>query len=561
MYSNREKITEQLNRAEMRELRGDSEGCCSCGRAVDKWRRKLAEQDAEIALLEKQKTFDAVSAFVSFNAEKSKLKAIQHYKRRHAGHVCCGCCSCCSVGTPLNGQSLRVYEAPEPSNIVWKNLAIKRASQIFRRIFTTFVTLILLGIGFLISFVAQFFKLSVGDYTSCLTNSTSITAVLEGPCLLALSRGVGINAGTAVGVLVINSLLVLFLVGLAKKVEGHHTVTEQENGVFLKLWATQTINTGFVIMFTGLAYVWWLAVQQLPPGSTQTIIPSFSPSWYTVTGDFFMVTMFIQAAKPLLLLIVDVTLHKLKKWRARNNAVTQLELDLAYVGPKFSLAPRAAEMMMVTYGTLMFSPGLPVLLFVAAIYMLMKYWTDKYMLLRVARRPRRYTHAMTKFSLNLMPWAILLHTALGFFFYGAQRDSASGASNYISSELLNALGIVGFFFSNLTVQQIPSVVLFGVLGGALVIFFLISFIAGCFQMTCRVCRPNKVIDDGGTGGLTFRAASAQMRKFGLASYDPPFASADQEMNVLSLKRRVEEEAMQQQALQHKILSMDRLQVS
>ena len=71
--------------------------------------------------------------------------------------------------------------------------------------------------------------------------------------------------------------------GLAKH-EAHHTVTAEESGIMLKIWAAMTINTGLVIMLTGLGYQMYTHWKQY----NDVVFPNFNPNWYTLTGDFIV---------------------------------------------------------------------------------------------------------------------------------------------------------------------------------------------------------------------------------------------------------------------------------
>merc|ERR1719163_2028809 len=61
---------------------------------------------------------------------------------------------------------------------------------------------------------------------------------------------------------------------------------------------------------------------------------------------------------------------------------------------------------------------MPILLPIAVAAFFITYWIDKFMLLRVYKRPIRFDQKMASKATGLLPWAVLLHLSFGMWMFG-----------------------------------------------------------------------------------------------------------------------------------------------
>lgn len=69
------------------------------------------------------------------------------------------------------------------------------------------------------------------------------------------------------------------------------------------------------------------------------------------------------------------------------------------------------------------SAGLPVLIPAAFLFMIMLYWTDKIMLLRLYKKPPAITSSLLKPVVSFIPFACLMHSAFAVWCYSAKTSS------------------------------------------------------------------------------------------------------------------------------------------
>lgn len=114
-------------------------------------------------------------------------------------------------------------------------------------------------------------------------------------------------------------------------------------------------------------------------------------------------------------------------------------LDL-YTNPLFELGSRYAQLLATVFCTLGYSSGLPVVTYIASIYCMFNYWTDKWLLLRASSRPPRYDASMTQTTLCLLIWAVPLHCAVAVVVFSNACVFPSDALTGFTSVTDEAIG-------------------------------------------------------------------------------------------------------------------------
>lgn len=82
----------------------------------------------------------------------------------------------------------------------------------------------------------------------------------------------------------------------------------------------------------------------------------------------------------------------------KKKCVTQLQLNKTYEGPDFLLAGRYGAQLTITFATMLFSAGLPLLYLVSAASFASSYWLEKAELLKLSRIPPHYTADLALFA-------------------------------------------------------------------------------------------------------------------------------------------------------------------
>ena len=101
----------------------------------------------------------------------------------------------------------------------------------------------------------------------------------------------------------------------------------------------------------------------------------------------------------------------------RNLTATQADMDKVYEGTTFVMPIRMAHIMNTMSVTIIFSPGLPGLLPLAAFSFFLSFNMDRFMLLRHYKRPPEYTTKLVKSYFSFVPLVILMHLGFAVWMY------------------------------------------------------------------------------------------------------------------------------------------------
>eukprot|EP01083_Nonionella_stella_P232135 819194_1 len=365
---------------------------------------------------------------------------------------------------------LAVRNATEPSNIVFQNLHLSETERFFRRFANSVASflLILASVVVIMKAVNYQFALSQNNKSGrrCSGDSVSLSELKsmdQSPSnefrilcacqqigLLAISRNpelrdgicreyslkrlktAFIDIGLALGITTMN-LVIQQVIARIHKFARHRSVSDSQASMMTNLFYITFANTGLCVLIANADTTSVLGF---------TIIEGkfndFLPEWYRIVGQSIMLTMFVNIFNPHILPLILMPFHWLQRKLSSKN-VTQLELDNIFEGGQFTLAYRCAVLANTIFVTLMYSPGLPLLLwFATATYMLI-YWSDKVALLRYYRTPPSFDESLAEHLIDLIYKSVYLHLVFAVWMYGSPGVLESySMSKSLNSDLIPA---------------------------------------------------------------------------------------------------------------------------
>lgn len=140
--------------------------------------------------------------------------------------------------------------------------------------------------------------------------------------------------------------------------------------------------------------------------------------WYALVGVTLVTNMVINMFVPASVTIAKLFVTSLKRWCCRGRVAHQAELIELYTNPEFDIKVKYAQLLTTIFVTLIYGSGLPLLYFLASIFMFLQFWADKYNLLWGARRPPAYDTKMAKEAIDSMFYALPLHCVLAILMFG-----------------------------------------------------------------------------------------------------------------------------------------------
>ncbi len=425
-------------------------------KVVDKIKAEIAGLDKDVATLRQKSDFETIVAYVTFDDEKSQAACIKAYKGG-------------SVARLLMPQSkkfrrkfpISVSQAPEPSNIKWENLQVRGFNKNLRFVATSIITVSMLFLSFFVIIVLKGLKeglfqdggaalcLEAPDvddpnvqeltlwylYTSSNAKYQTILACycqkrIEvareycAPYVLTQTRVQTLSITAILGVIVINTLLTNVLNACAI-FEKHHSITEEEGAIAIKVFLAQFMNTALIstIVNTDLAY-YFPILQPFKDSNLLTgIHKDFTSDWFSMVGAPIVATVLPASITPNLVLLLEWPISIVKRFLLKNRQKTQRLLNELFKGPKFMLSQRYGVMLSMMFTILLYSGSIPIMSWFAVMFFGSAYWCEKTYLLRVVQRPPSYDEQLPFLAIKFLPFAALLH--IGVFVWSIGRLDGS----------------------------------------------------------------------------------------------------------------------------------------
>jgi len=281
-------------------------------------------------------------------------------------------------------------------------------------------------------------------------------------------------------VAVINIGITMAITWLVHK-ERHSKRSEEDSQVVLLSLAGQFLNTTLVII---------LIYMKIPginvPFLFEGEYSSLSAGWYSAVAVFIQMTMLISTvsshAKTLLIhgVLLPCTRKRAKKHPERY--LTQQEMNEAINGEVWHMEERAADQLLLFAVPVVFSPGMPMLLFIGAFGLIVGDFVDKYELARLSPHPPPQDSSTPKVMVRILPYLVLMRLLFATLVFSNSEIFRTSESAYFNSysTQYKSLGILRGISSEASIYHfIVLVVLL-----ALLLFraFLWPFIEGSFHI-------------------------------------------------------------------------------
>eukprot|EP00916_Digyalum_oweni_P014612 GHVL01023976.1.p1 GENE.GHVL01023976.1~~GHVL01023976.1.p1 ORF type:complete len:993 (+),score=130.30 GHVL01023976.1:93-3071(+) len=482
---------------------------------------------------------DTLGAFVTFSEIKDRNTILDKYRlsRNALGRLCQK-----RKNRFLGKYRIRIQNPPFPTNIIWENTDFSNTKRNFRRAFTLFFSVFLLGLVTAVIFAAKIYQstvlvsngdgcTSVGDIPletakviklksdpsdeelqafNCFCEKSITTFVSNAEnrivCLKWLEDYLtvqGLTVLVAIGVVIVNILLKIFLVILTRW-ERPISRDNLEQSLMIKVFVAQLLNTGLLALVLNAHFL--INLPGLGGGSND-----FDNNWYTSVGTALVLTMMINIFSPLVQLFF-LSWRPVSRWISRKKCVTQDELLELYTNPEFSLADRLGQILTTVFVTLLYSSGMPVLyLFAFGSYAILLN-LDKLIFLYGSKRPVFFSSAIVKNAAVLIPFSIWLHHAFAVWVFS--NPTLFPSNKAFSTSVVNLSSQDQIFDGNRIIMQASI--------GHMVVWCILTLVGLCFfikylfgsSLTDKLFKKGVKAEQ-----LTFEQAKEEMDVLGrIASY-------------------------------------------
>jgi hypothetical protein len=232
----------------------------------------------------------------------------------------------------FRGEVLTVKQAAEPDEILWESLDTSNRDRWVRQTISTFVM----------------FGVMIGMF--------SLVLVLNA---LPPDQNLAVN----IALTIINILVATFWIEVART-ENHYTFGSKMRSVYIKTLLTQLTITLVAGTLESYGY---------PLDSKNGYITD----WYVTAGGFLFRQVIIESILPPIINFINMPFRAFSAY-ANLFGVSQLYVDVMNRPSPYILAERCAALMRTVILVSAFNPGLPILNFMCAFLVTVRYVTDKY---------------------------------------------------------------------------------------------------------------------------------------------------------------------------------------
>mmetsp|Transcript_45075 Transcript_45075/g.130147 ORF Transcript_45075/g.130147 Transcript_45075/m.130147 type:complete len:1067 (+) Transcript_45075:30-3230(+) len=163
----------------------------------------------------------------------------------------------------------------------------------------------------------------------------------------------------------------------------------------------------------------------------------FSPEWFAIVGAQVITPFIFSSLIPILHALAG-PLWMLKMAVLTNHRKTWPDIKRLWTPKDFPLALFQAESASAVFATLLFVGGMPILMLLLSLRLVITYWCDKYFLLRASSIPKRFTAHVTKIALSYVRLGCFLHTLIAIMIFG--NPEIVGAPQDPSEQSLGGFG-------------------------------------------------------------------------------------------------------------------------
>ena len=397
--------------------------------------QQVEKVDHDILHLQKKLDLKLLTAYVTFEHQHEMIKCLKAFPD---GFLL----RCCMPKYCIyQGHKLRVEHAPEPSNILYKNLHYSSSERTNRRRLTMFITFLLILASCLVTFYSQDYRQQLDDQQSldcALSEYTLEMAINDANVTQCFCQSLGTDIFlqrtfcqdyltdyllakslliAAASTVVIVNLILKILIHKLTNFEKHHTRSHEQLAAVQKLFISFFINTALLSLFINAN------LDFIDPKFNFGLVfngefEDVTPDWYNVVAISITITMILNMFSTTIFPFLSIFINKCqRKCCLKQHMTSQNDLNQFYGGKQFTLSYRYAYMLNTFFVVLFYSPGIPILFPIGMLTYFFQYWFDKAAFFRLYSIPPRYDSSLEAKFLNYLKISILIHCAMAIWFY------------------------------------------------------------------------------------------------------------------------------------------------
>ncbi|OMJ87133.1 hypothetical protein SteCoe_11207 [Stentor coeruleus] len=437
LYTEKAKISEEIKmRESYLHFRQIEQSTDKKLKKLNSKRYKLELKIREGKAVKKHEDLEIKRAYIVFDRQDDKIRCLKIYNRTN----CCGCKVQKKKYKFRGKNKLELFPSTEPSDIIWENLEIGKCSRFFRFLCSLILTIIFLAMSIAMIYYVKTAQSKLptdkeceaykdinipgeskdDNQTLCYCENLSSSDLIEKDnaetCYVYIeyvTHAWGMKFLSSFGIILVNFFLKVVMRKLSS-FERPKTKSEIQTKIFKKVLLVMFINTAILIFLVNLT------IPALSDYVLQGKYTDFTREWFLAVGSLIFSLMLISLVSPhLIFLFIAYPLSACKRkccWRTKKS---QYELNMLYTGPEFDIATRTAQIFNVIFTSYLYSGGIPLLNCTCFIFLIIIYYTDKFLVLKHNRSPPYYNEDLYISAMKIFPIAVMLHCAVSLYIYGS----------------------------------------------------------------------------------------------------------------------------------------------
>lgn len=224
------------------------------------------------------------------------------------------------------------------------------------------------------------------------------------------SLQVGLTIAASMAVVVVNQLLTA-VIKVLSAFDAYYSEDELQLSLAWKSFVAQFFNTAILVVLVN-AYI---------PGISRVVdrdrlFEDFSTAWYANVGAGLLLTMGIQLVTPHIGVVIAG--FTIRSRRTKTLAPSQNDLNNMYMGPVFQVPLRYSQVYTYAFVVLVYSSGMPILLWMGTFAFAIFYWVDLFGFVTVFRTPPRTAGLIGQAMVNTIPVGVLMHAGVAIWVFG-----------------------------------------------------------------------------------------------------------------------------------------------
>lgn len=403
-----------------------------------------------------------LSAFVTFDKISSANKFVSNYNlnldqwQHYPEHL------------RLDGKIVKVRHAVDPSLLIWENLHYNIWQRSGSSFGTFIAAIILIAISVIVTFATKYLQqaaITSAGTLLCPSDFTDYTAYDKITLVQAESgylhcyctelkwldtftdtyckdyaynqlKAGSLQYFSSIIVLVVNSLME-YTIQVMAEVEHHHSHDTKEMTIFFRVFLLRYVNMSCVFLINNIEDI----LSSLSASTTSASSLEFSSNWYFTVGVTITLVQIGSVISSQVSNLMDMFFHSLKVDYAKVDStacLTQDELNELRKGPPFLLSSRYATVLATFFVCFTFSTGMPILYFCAFFNMIVTYFMDKYMFVRVCQQPIHLSQDVGRVGTSILYIALIIHICSAFWtLSNAELFGGTTGTNTASSLIIS----------------------------------------------------------------------------------------------------------------------------